>query len=81
LPHTTIDIKLSTNVCTYYVAADGTGTTLGTYCLETRVLKSQFLYTLEALTYHEAKPSHHFQSAIVQELDMAEFRKTLYLFH
>ena len=78
LPRSTFDIKSSPNGGAYYVASDGTGTTAGTYFLETKALKSQPLYTLEALTYHEAEPGHHFQSAIAQEVDMAEFRKTLY---
>jgi uncharacterized protein (DUF885 family) len=78
LPSSTFDIKSSPNGGAYYVASDGSGTTSGTYFLETKNLKSQPLYTLEALTFHEAEPGHHFQSAIAQEVDMAEFRKTLY---
>jgi uncharacterized protein (DUF885 family) len=78
LPRSTFDIKSSPNGGAYYVASDGSGTTSGTYFLDTKDLKSQPLYTLEALTFHEAEPGHHFQSAIAQELDMAEFRKTLY---
>jgi len=78
LPRQTFDIKSSPNGGAYYVASDGSGTTSGTYFLETKDLASQPLYTLEALTFHEAEPGHHFQSAIAQEVDMAEFRKTLY---
>ena len=78
LPRSTFDIKSSPNGGAYYVASDGSGTTSGTYFLETKNLDSQPLYTLEALTFHEAEPGHHFQSAIAQEVDMAEFRKTLY---
>lgn len=78
LPRSTFDIKSSPNGGAYYVASDGSGTTSGTYFLDTKDLKSQPLYTLEALTFHEAEPGHHFQSAIAQEVDMAEFRKTLY---
>ena len=78
LPRSTFDIKSSPNGGAYYVASDGSGTTSGTYFLETKNLESQPLYTLEALTFHEAEPGHHFQSAIAQEVDMAEFRKTLY---
>ena len=78
LPRSTFDIKSSPNGGAYYVASDGSGTTSGTYFLETKNLDTQPLYTLEALTFHEAEPGHHFQSAIAQELDMAEFRKTLY---
>lgn len=78
LPRSTFDIKSSPNGGAYYVASDGSGTTSGTYFLETKNLDTQPLYTLEALTFHEAEPGHHFQSAIAQEVDMAAFRKTLY---
>lgn len=78
LPRQTFDIKPAPNGGAYYVASDGSGTTSGTYFIDTQDLKSQPLYTLEALTFHEAEPGHHFQSAIAQEVDMAEFRKTLY---
>ena len=78
LPQQTFDIKSAPNGGAYYVASDGSGTTSGTYFLNTKNLQSEPLYTLEALTFHEAEPGHHFQSAIAQEVDMAEFRKTLY---
>jgi uncharacterized protein (DUF885 family) len=78
LPRSTFDIKASPNGGAYYVASDGSGTTSGTYFIDTKDLKSQPLYTLEALTFHEAEPGHHMQSAIAQEVDMPEFRKTLY---
>jgi len=78
LPRSTFDIKSSPGGGAYYVAPDGSGTTSGTYFLDTRDLKSQPLYNLEALTFHEAEPGHHFQSAIAMELDVPEFRKTLY---
>jgi len=78
LPRTTFDIKSAPDGGAYYVASDGSGTTSGTYFIDTSNLKSEPLYTLEALSFHEAEPGHHFQSAIAQEIDMAEFRKTLY---
>jgi len=78
LPRSTFDIKPAPNGGAYYVASDGSGTTSGTYFIDTKDLKSQPLYTLEALTFHEGEPGHHLQSAIAQEVDMAEFRKTLY---
>ncbi|OKY26642.1 DUF885 family protein [Thalassotalea sp. PP2-459] len=78
LPRQTFDIKPAPNGGAYYVASDGSGTTSGTYFIDTKDLKSQPLYTLEALTFHEAEPGHHLQSAIAQEVDMPEFRKTLY---
>ncbi len=78
LPRGTSDIKSSPGGGAYYVAYDGSGTTSGTYFLDTNDLKSQPLYNLEALTFHEAEPGHHFQGAIAMELDVPEFRKTLY---
>ncbi len=78
LPRSTFDIKPSPDGGAYYVAPDGSGTTAGTYFIDTQDLKSQPLYNLEALTFHEAEPGHHFQSSIAMELDVPEFRKTLY---
>ncbi len=78
LPRNTFDIKSSPGSGSYYVASDGSGTTSGTYFLATDDLRAQPLYNLEALTFHEAEPGHHFQGAIAMELDVPEFRKTLY---
>jgi uncharacterized protein (DUF885 family) len=78
LPRNTFDIKSSPGGGAYYVASDGSGTTSGTYFLDTKDLSSQPLYNLEALTFHEAEPGHHFQGSIAMELDVPEFRKTLY---
>lgn len=78
LPRTPFDIKPSPDGGAYYVAADNTGTTAGTYFLNTKDLKSEPLYNLEALTFHEAEPGHHLQNSLAHELDVPEFRKTLY---
>lgn len=78
LPRNTFDIKSSPNGGAYYVASDGSGTTSGTYFLDTSDLPSQPLYNMEALSFHEAEPGHHFQGSIAMELDVPEFRKTLY---
>ncbi|MDP5137137.1 DUF885 family protein [Rheinheimera baltica] len=78
LPRGTFDIKASPNGGAYYVASDGSGTTAGTYFVGANDVRSEPLYNLEALTFHEAEPGHHFQSALAQEMDMPEFRKTLY---
>lgn len=78
LPRNTFDIKSSPGGGAYYVASDGSGTTSGTYFLDTKDLDSQPLYNLEALTFHEAEPGHHFQGSIAMELNVPEFRKTLY---
>ncbi|MBU2916639.1 DUF885 domain-containing protein [Psychrosphaera sp. F3M07] len=76
LPRTPFDIKSSASGA-YYVGSDGTGTTSGTYFLATKNLAAEPLYTLEALTFHEAEPGHHLQGSIAREVDMAEFRKIL----
>jgi len=78
LPRGTFDIKESPGGGAYYVASDGSGTTSGTYFIGAGDVRSEPLYNLEALTFHEAEPGHHFQSALAQEMDMPEFRKTLY---
>ena len=78
LPRNTFDIKPSPGGGAYYVASDGSGSSSGTYFIDTRDLASQPLYNLEALTFHEAEPGHHFQGSIAMELDVPEFRKTLY---
>lgn len=77
LPRGTFDIKASPSGGAYYVAADGSGTTSGTYFIGANDLRSEPLYNLEALTFHEAEPGHHLQNALAQEMDMPEFRKTL----
>lgn len=78
LPRSTFDIKASPGGGAYYVASDGSGTTSGTYFLDANDYKVQPLYNLEALSFHEAEPGHHFQGSIAMELDVPEFRKTLY---
>lgn len=78
LPRNTFDIKASPSGGAYYVASDGSGTTSGTYFIGANDVRSEPLYNLEALTFHEAEPGHHLQSALAQEMDMPEFRKTLY---
>ena len=48
----------------------------GHYLVNTYDLKSRSLYTLEALTLHEAVPGHHLQNALRQELDsLPRFRR------
>lgn len=78
LPRGTYNIKASPGGGAYYVAGAGDGKTSGTYFVGANNYLAEPLYNLEALTYHEAVPGHHFQGAIAQELDVAEFRKTLY---
>jgi uncharacterized protein (DUF885 family) len=51
-----------------YVNAPLGGTRAGAYWVNTYALESRTLYTLEALTLHEAVPGHHLQIALQQEL-------------
>ena len=52
----------------------------GEYWVNTYNLPSRTLYTLEALTLHEAVPGHHLQTALAQELDnLPKFRRTFYV--
>jgi uncharacterized protein (DUF885 family) len=52
----------------------------GEYWVNTYNLPSRTLYTLEALTLHEAVPGHHLQIALTQELhNLPEFRRNLYI--
>jgi len=59
-----------------YVGAPLGGSRPGTYWVNTYALESRPLYTLEALTLHEAVPGHHLQNALRQELeDLPAFRR------
>ena len=59
-----------------YVGAPLDSTEPGTYWVNTYKLDSRTLYTLEALTLHEAVPGHHLQNALRQELtELPEFRR------
>ncbi len=52
----------------------------GNYWVNTYNLPSRTLYTLEALTLHEAVPGHHLQISLAQELDnLPRFRRNLYV--
>jgi len=62
-----------------YVGADISSTKPGQYWVNTYGLENRPLYVLEALSFHEAVPGHHLQSALTQELDLPQFRRNLYL--
>jgi uncharacterized protein (DUF885 family) len=63
-----------------YSGAPIRSTRAGEYWVNTSNLPSRTLYTLEALTLHEAVPGHHLQTALAQELDsLPEFRRNLYI--
>lgn len=59
-----------------YVSAPVGGTRPGIYWVNTYNLPSRTLYTLPALTLHEAVPGHHLQYALLHELeDLPDFRR------
>ena len=63
-----------------YVGAPRGSTRAGSYWVNTYDLPSRSLYTLEALTLHEAVPGHHLQIALARELeDLPDFRRYSYL--
>jgi len=56
------------------------GRTAGTYWVNTYALDRRPLYSLPALTLHEAVPGHHLQGALARELtDLPAFRQNAYL--
>ena len=63
-----------------YVSATPGGTQPGYYWVNTYALENRPLYTLTALSLHEAVPGHHLQIALSQELaDLPDFRRYSYL--
>ena len=64
-----------------YVGTSKESTEPGYYWVNTYDLKSRTLYTLPALTVHEAVPGHHLQGALNNELgdSIPQFRRNLYL--
>ncbi len=64
-----------------YVGADKNSTDPGYYWVNTYDLPSRTLYTIPALTVHEAVPGHHLQGSLNAELgdSIPQFRKDLYL--
>lgn len=62
-----------------YAGADQDSGKSGTYWVNTYDLPSRPLYTLPALTLHEAVPGHHLQSALAAEQrDLPMFRRHAY---
>jgi len=63
-----------------YVGAPADARRGGYYWVNTHALDSRTLYTLPALTLHEAAPGHHLQNALALELDeQPPFRRTTYI--
>jgi len=64
-----------------YVGTSKNSTEPGYYWVNTYDLPSRTLYTLPALTAHEAVPGHHLQGSLNNELgdSIPQFRRNLYL--
>lgn len=63
-----------------YSPAPINSTRSGNYWVNLYNLPSRTLYTLEALTLHEAVPGHHLQMSLTQELEnLPVFRRNLYV--
>ncbi len=63
-----------------YVHGSRERNTPGTYWVNTYDLPSRSLYTLPALTVHEAVPGHHLQTMIAAELEgLPDFRTSYYI--
>ena len=63
-----------------YVGGSAEEGRAGTYWVNTYDLPSRTLYTLPALSLHEAVPGHHLQGALAAELEgLPRFRKTYYI--
>ncbi|HEX9826136.1 MAG TPA: DUF885 domain-containing protein [Flavobacteriaceae bacterium] len=64
-----------------YVGTSKESTEPGYYWVNTYDLPSRTLYTLPALTAHEAVPGHHLQGSLNNELEdsIPQFRRNLYL--
>ncbi len=63
-----------------YVHGSRDRNTPGTYWVNTYDLPSRSLYTLPALTVHEAVPGHHLQTMIAAELEgLPDFRTSYYI--
>lgn len=63
-----------------YAGASISSRNAGQYWVNTYNLSSRTLYTLEALTLHEAVPGHHLHTALTQELDnLPRFRRGMYV--
>lgn len=78
LAQNTYEIRGTSGRGAYYVAGPPDGSSAGVYFINVKNLRYQPLYNLEALTLHEAVPGHHHQTALAMELDLPEFRRTVY---
>ncbi|MFH1417578.1 MAG: DUF885 domain-containing protein [Planctomycetota bacterium] len=82
LPKTPIEvfemepIRAMSGPAGYYYAAPADGSRPAYFVVNTSLPTTRPIYTMEALTYHEALPGHHLQGAIVSErTDLPMFRR------
>ncbi len=74
------EILASTYTSGRYSSGNAERQRAGFYWVNTHNLPSRPLYTLPALTLHEAVPGHHLQITLSQELEgVPEFRRNAYL--
>ncbi len=78
LPRNTFTIEPNHGRGTFYMPSSGDGTTPGIYFLGVKDVQTSPLYNLEALTFHEAMPGHHLQTALAYEINLPEFQRSLY---
>ncbi len=78
LTRNTYEIRATQGRGAYYVSGEADGSSPGIYFINVSKLSSQPLYNLESLTLHEAVPGHHHQGTLALEMDLPEFRKTVY---
>jgi uncharacterized protein (DUF885 family) len=78
LPRMPYTIREAEGRGAFYASGTADGRNPGVYFVNASDYKAKPLYTLEALTLHEAVPGHHHQMALALELDLPPFRRTLY---
>lgn len=70
------DFRAEAAPVAYYNPAPADGSRPGYYYVNIHAPKERLRFTLEALTYHESIPGHHFQMALDQEnTDLPMFRR------
>ena len=62
----------------WYTAGSADGSRPGAYYLNLYDMKDQPLYDLEALSYHEGVPGHHFQVSLANEKDFGTYLRPEY---
>ncbi|MHA7815582.1 MAG: DUF885 domain-containing protein [Pseudohaliea sp.] len=78
LPRMPYTIREAEGRGAFYASGTADGRNPGVYFVNATDYEAKPLYTLEALTLHEAVPGHHHQMALALELDLPPFRRTLY---